>query len=55
MGTMNLLNAALEIWKEDFSYKIFYHISKDKVYAILLIENLTSLSKASKSLSSATM
>ena len=55
MGTMNLLNAALEIWKEDFSYKIFYHISKDEVYAILLIENLTSLSKASKSLSSATM
>jgi dTDP-glucose 4,6-dehydratase len=55
MGTMNLLNAALEIWKEDFSYKIFYHISKDEVYAILLIENLTSLSKARKSLSSETM
>ena len=29
MGTMNLLNAALEIWKEDFSHKMFYHISTD--------------------------
>jgi dTDP-glucose 4,6-dehydratase len=35
MGTMNLLNAALEIWKEDFSHKIFYHISTDEVYGTL--------------------
>jgi dTDP-glucose 4,6-dehydratase len=35
MGTMNLLNAALEIWKEDFSQKMFYHISTDEVYGTL--------------------
>jgi len=35
MGTMNLLNAALEIWKEDFSHKMFYHISTDEVYGTL--------------------
>jgi len=35
MGTMNLLNAALEIWKEDFSNKMFYHISTDEVYGTL--------------------
>jgi dTDP-glucose 4,6-dehydratase len=35
MGTMNLLNAALEIWKEDFSRKMFYHISTDEVYGTL--------------------
>jgi len=35
MGTMNLLNAALETWKEDFSKKMFYHISTDEVYGTL--------------------
>jgi len=35
MGTMNLLNAALEIWKEDLSHKMFYHISTDEVYGSL--------------------
>jgi len=35
IGTMNLLNAALEIWKEDFSNKLFYHISTDEVYGTL--------------------
>ena len=35
MGTMNLLNAALEIWKEDLSHKMFYHISTDEVYGTL--------------------
>jgi dTDP-glucose 4,6-dehydratase len=35
MGTMNLLNAALEIWKKDFSHKMFYHISTDEVYGTL--------------------
>jgi dTDP-glucose 4,6-dehydratase len=35
MGTMNLLNAALEIWKDDFSRKMFYHISTDEVYGTL--------------------
>ncbi|WP_107040075.1 dTDP-glucose 4,6-dehydratase [Brumimicrobium mesophilum] len=35
MGTMNLLNAALETWREDFSDKMFYHISTDEVYGTL--------------------
>lgn len=35
IGTMNLLNAALEIWKDDFSNKMFYHISTDEVYGTL--------------------
>jgi dTDP-glucose 4,6-dehydratase len=35
MGTMSLLNAALEIWKDDFSHKMFYHISTDEVYGAL--------------------
>lgn len=35
MGTMNLLNAALETWREDFSNKMFYHISTDEVYGTL--------------------
>jgi dTDP-glucose 4,6-dehydratase len=35
MGTMNLLNAALEIWKDDFNHKMFYHISTDEVYGTL--------------------
>lgn len=35
IGTMNLLNAALEIWKSDFAGKRFYHISTDEVYGSL--------------------
>lgn len=35
IGTMNLLNACKEIWKEDFSNKLFYHISTDEVYGSL--------------------
>jgi dTDP-glucose 4,6-dehydratase len=35
VGTLNLLNAAREIWKEDFSGKIFYHVSTDEVYGSL--------------------
>ena len=35
IGTMNLLNAALEIWKNDFVGKRFYHISTDEVYGSL--------------------
>ena len=35
IGTMNLLNAAKEIWKNDFSEKLFYHISTDEVYGSL--------------------
>lgn len=35
IGTLNLLNAAKEIWKEDYSSKLFYHISTDEVYGSL--------------------
>ena len=35
LGTMNLLNAAKESWKNDFEGKRFYHISTDEVYGTL--------------------
>lgn len=35
IGTMNLLNAAKEIWKDNFEGKRFYHISTDEVYGTL--------------------
>ncbi len=35
LGTVNLLNAAKEQWKEDFSNKLFYHVSTDEVYGSL--------------------
>jgi dTDP-glucose 4,6-dehydratase len=35
MGTVNLLNAAKEAWNNDFSGKLFYHISTDEVYGSL--------------------
>ena len=35
IGTMNLLNAALKNWKNDFQDKLFYHISTDEVYGTL--------------------
>jgi dTDP-glucose 4,6-dehydratase len=35
IGTMNLLNAAKEIWKDNFEGKRFYHISTDEVYGSL--------------------
>ncbi len=34
-GTVNLLNAALENWKNNFNGKRFYHISTDEVYGSL--------------------
>lgn len=34
-GTVNLLNAALKIWKNDFSNHRFYHVSTDEVYGEL--------------------
>lgn len=39
-GTVNLLNAAKEIWKNDFDNKMFYHISTDEVYGTLGEEGL---------------
>ena len=35
IGTMNLLNAAIKIWKDNFENKLFYHISTDEVYGSL--------------------
>ncbi|HSO86383.1 MAG TPA: dTDP-glucose 4,6-dehydratase [Draconibacterium sp.] len=35
IGTVNLLNAAKHIWKDNFSDKKFYHISTDEVYGSL--------------------
>ncbi len=35
VGTVVLLNAAKENWKNDFSNKLFYHISTDEVYGSL--------------------
>lgn len=35
LGTTNLLQAAKEHWSEDFSDKLFYHVSTDEVYGSL--------------------
>lgn len=40
IGTMNLLNAAKNIWNGDFEGKRFYHISTDEVYGSLGTEGL---------------
>jgi len=40
VGTVNLLNAVLNSWKESFEGKIFYHISTDEVYGSLGKEGL---------------
>lgn len=40
IGTMNLLNAAKNQWKNDFANKRFYHISTDEVYGSLGAEGL---------------
>ncbi|MBT3173258.1 MAG: dTDP-glucose 4,6-dehydratase [Lentimicrobiaceae bacterium] len=38
VGTVNLLNAAREIWKDDNKDKRFYHVSTDEVYGSLGME-----------------
>ncbi|MCF8331807.1 MAG: dTDP-glucose 4,6-dehydratase [Bacteroidales bacterium] len=35
VGTVNLLNAFRNIWKDNFAEKLFYHISTDEVYGSL--------------------
>lgn len=35
VGTVNLLNAAKTIWKDNFEGKLFYHVSTDEVYGSL--------------------
>jgi dTDP-glucose 4,6-dehydratase len=40
IGTMNLLNAFKNLWKDNFEGKRFYHISTDEVYGSLGAEGL---------------
>ncbi len=40
IGTMNLLNAAKNCWKNNFEDKRFYHVSTDEVYGSLGAEGL---------------
>lgn len=35
VGTVNLLNAAKNAWKDNFNGKLFYHVSTDEVYGSL--------------------
>lgn len=35
VGTVNLLNSARSIWKDNYEGKLFYHISTDEVYGSL--------------------
>ncbi|MCF8297414.1 MAG: dTDP-glucose 4,6-dehydratase [Saprospiraceae bacterium] len=35
IGTVNLLNSAKHIWKDNFEGKLFYHVSTDEVYGSL--------------------
>lgn len=35
LGTLNLLNAFKDLWKDNLSNKLFYHISTDEVYGSL--------------------
>ncbi len=35
VGTVNLLNAAKNSWKENYTGKLFYHVSTDEVYGSL--------------------
>lgn len=35
IGTVNLLNAARGIWKDNYNGKLFYHVSTDEVYGQL--------------------
>lgn len=39
-GTVNLLNAALKSWNNNFDNKLFYHVSTDEVYGTLGKEGL---------------
>ena len=40
MGTLSLLQAAKEAWSNDYSDKLFYHISTDEVYGSLNLDEL---------------
>ncbi|MGV3639947.1 MAG: dTDP-glucose 4,6-dehydratase [Adhaeribacter sp.] len=40
IGTVNLLNAARTLWKDDLSKHLFYHVSTDEVYGSLGAEGM---------------
>lgn len=40
IGTVNLLNASKNNWKDDYKTKLFYHVSTDEVYGSLGHEGL---------------
>lgn len=40
IGTVNLLNAARDLWKDETGHKRFYHVSTDEVYGSLGNEGL---------------
>ncbi|MBC7587933.1 MAG: dTDP-glucose 4,6-dehydratase [Chitinophagaceae bacterium] len=40
IGTVNLLNTARHLWKDDYSQHLFYHVSTDEVYGALGKEGL---------------
>jgi len=35
MGTLNLLQSAKDVWRENYDGKLFYHVSTDEVYGTL--------------------
>ncbi|MBK5195896.1 MAG: dTDP-glucose 4,6-dehydratase [Proteiniphilum sp.] len=39
LGTLNLLQATKEQWKESYDNKLFYHVSTDEVYGALEFDN----------------
>ena len=46
IGTVNLLNAARHLWKDNYDHKLFYHVSTDEVYGSLGSEGLFTESTA---------
>lgn len=40
IGTVNLLNAARDLWKDNETGKLFYHVSTDEVYGSLGVDGL---------------
>ncbi|GET45299.1 dTDP-glucose 4,6-dehydratase [Capnocytophaga felis] len=39
MGTLSLLQAAREVWNDNWNGKLFYHVSTDEVYGALQMDN----------------
>ena len=47
IGTLNLLQAARELWQGDFNNKLFYHVSTDEVYGELEFDDAPFTEKTS--------